>query len=129
MRAKILIVDDSPTSLTWHAIALKAGPYDVVTATDGEAGVAAAVAHRPDLVLMDVEMPKMNGIEACRAIRSTPGLEDVPVVMVSSASERKMVEAAKNSGCTDYLLKPADRAVILATVERCLTTRRAAAAG
>ena len=128
MRAKILIVDDSPTSLTWHAMALKAGPYDVATATDGEAGVAAAIALRPDLILMDVEMPKMNGIEACREIRATPGLEDVPIVMVSTASELKTVEAATQSGCTDFVKKPADRTVLLAKVESCLAARRGAVA-
>jgi CheY-like chemotaxis protein len=120
MRAKILIVDDSATSLMWHKLVLRQGPYDVVTATDGEAGVAAAAAEKPDLILMDVVMPKMSGIDACRAIRALPGLGEVPIVMVSTLSELKTVESAFVGGCSDYVVKPVDRAELLAKIESCL---------
>jgi CheY-like chemotaxis protein len=120
MRAKILIVDDSATSLMWHKLVLRQGPYDVVTATDGEAGVAVAAAEKPDLILMDVVMPKMDGIEAYRAIRALPGLGDVPIVMVSTPNELKTVESAFVGGGCDYVVKPVDRAELLAKIESCL---------
>lgn len=127
MTAKILIVDDSATSLMWHKLALRGGPYEVSTAVDGEAAVAAAAATRPDLILMDVVMPKMNGIEACRAIRALPGLGTVPIVMVSTPSEFKAAESDFLSGCRDYVLKPVDRAELLAKIESCLGMRTAVA--
>ena len=126
MRAKILIVDDSSTSLMWHKLVLRQGPYDVITATDGDEGVAVATAERPDLILMDVVMPKMSGVDACRAIRAVPGLQGVPVVMVSTVNELKTVEAAFLSGCSDYVLKPVDRAALLAKIESCLSARGSA---
>ena len=128
MGAKILIVDDSATSLMWHKIVLRQGEYDVVTAADGEAGVAAAKAEQPDLILMDVVMPKMSGIEAVAAIRALPGLRDVPIVMVSTLSEQKTVEASFLNGCSDYVVKPVDRAELLAKIESCLGTQPVAVA-
>ena len=128
MPAKILIVDDSATSLMWHKLVLRQGPYEVVTATDGEAGVAVAAAEKPDLILMDVVMPKLNGIEACKAIRAIPGMREVPIVMVSTLSELKTVESSFVSGCTDYVVKPVDRAELLAKIESCLGIRPVAVA-
>lgn len=124
MRAKILIVDDSATSLMWHKLVLRQGPYDVITATDGESGVAMATAEKPDLILMDVVMPKMNGVEACGAIRAVPGMRDVPIVMVSTLSEIKTVESAFLSGCSDYVVKPVERSELLAKIESCLGNRQ-----
>lgn len=126
MRAKILIVDDSATSLMWHKMALRGGPYDVSTAVDGEAGVAAAQANHPDVILMDVAMPKMNGVDACRAIRALPGLGNVPIVMVATLIELETLEPAFISGCSDHVVKPVDRAELLAKVESCLGARAVA---
>jgi CheY-like chemotaxis protein len=127
MPAKILIIDDSATSLLWHKLVLREGPYDLITATDGAAGVAAADVERPDLILMDATMPKMNGAEACRAIRAIPGLEQVPIIMAATPGEMKLVESVR-SGCTDHVVKPVDRAELLAKVEGCLGARRSGAA-
>ena len=128
MAAKILIVDDSATSLMWHKMVLRQGQYDVVTANDGEVGVAMAQAEKPDVILMDVVMPKMGGVDACRAIRALPGLGMVPVLMISTLSELKTVESAFLSGCSDYLVKPVDRAELLAKIESCLGGRKLAVA-
>ena len=128
MRAKILIVDDSATSLMWHTLALRGGPYDVSTAPDGEAGVAAARALQPDLVLMDTAMPGMNGAEAARAIRALPGLGDVPIVMVCTRGELEAARPSFGQPGSDYVVKPVDRAELLTAVERRLGARAAAPA-
>lgn len=116
-RKKILVVDDSATSVMWQTMILKNGPYDVVTANDGQAGVDAAVAERPDLVLMDVMMPRMNGFEACAAIRSTEAMRDLPIIMVTTRSEMASVEQGFAAGCTEYITKPIDRTELLAKVK------------
>ncbi|NUO64144.1 MAG: response regulator [Gemmatimonadaceae bacterium] len=116
MPKKILIVDDSLTSVMWQQLVLKQEPYEIVVANDGQAGVEAAVASRPDLILMDMVMPRMNGLEALRAIRATRGLASVPVIMVTTRSEMKNIEAAFASGCTEYITKPIDRTELLGKV-------------
>ena len=116
-RKKILVVDDSATSVMWQSMILRKGPYEVFTASDGQAGVEVAAAQRPDLVLMDVVMPRMNGFEACAAIRSAEATRDVPIIMVTTRSEMASVEAGFANGCTEYITKPIDRTELLAKVK------------
>ena len=113
---KILIVDDSLTSVMWQQLVLKQESYEILVANDGQAGVEAAVASRPDLILMDMVMPRMNGLEALRAIRATRGLANVPIIMVTTRSEMKNIEAAFASGCSEYITKPIDRTELLGKV-------------
>lgn len=115
-RKKILVVDDSATSVMWQTMILRNGPYDVVTARDGQAGVDVALAERPDLVLMDVMMPGMNGFEACAAIRDKQAMRDVPIIMVTTRSELASVEQGFAAGCTEYITKPIDRTELLSKV-------------
>ena len=117
---KILVVDDSLTSLMWQRMILVQEDYQVVTAKDGREGVASAIAARPDLILMDVTMPNMDGIEACRAIRANPATRDVPVVMVATKTALKLLEASADCGHDDYILKPFERSDLLAKVRRFL---------
>ena len=98
---KILVVDDSLTSLMWQRMILGGEKYSVVTANDGQEGVATAVSEKPDLILMDVVMPKMNGFEACRALRANVATSRVPVIMVTTKSAANSVEEGYESGCTD----------------------------
>ena len=114
---KVLVVDDSPTAVMWQSMILRQGQYEVVTAADGQAGVDAAMAEQPDLILMDVVMPRMNGFEACRAIRGTPATKHVPIIMVTTRSEMTSVEEGFESGCSEYITKPIDRFELLAKVD------------
>ncbi|HWE42665.1 MAG TPA: response regulator [Gemmatimonadaceae bacterium] len=116
-RKKILVVDDSATSVMWQTLILRNGPYEVRSAKDGQAGVEAAAAEPPDLVLMDVIMPRMNGFEACAAIRKADATRDVPIIMVTTRSEMASVEQGFVSGCTEYITKPIDRTELLAKVK------------
>jgi CheY-like chemotaxis protein len=113
---KVLVVDDSPTAIMWQKMILRQGQYEVVTAVDGQAGVEAAIAEKPDLILMDVMMPRMNGFEACREIRKTPATQHVPIIMVTTRSEMESVEEGFQSGCSEYITKPIDRLELLAKV-------------
>lgn len=115
-RKKILLVDDSKTVLLMEQMILKKGPYDVVMASDGTEGVDKAVAERPDLILMDLVMPKMSGLDAVRELRRREGTRYIPVIMVTTRGEAESVEAGYESGCNDYLTKPIDSGALLAKV-------------
>jgi len=107
MSVKVLLVDDSNTALLMgETIFRQHTGYEVVTARDGEEAVLKAVAEKPDLILMDVVMPKMDGFAACREIRKQKDLKSVPIVMVTSRGEPANVETGYKSGCNAYLTKP-----------------------
>lgn len=104
---KILLVDDSKTALMMEqAIVQKRTPYECVTAMDGLDAVSKAADVRPDLVLMDVVMPRMNGFEACKKMRELPETREVPIVLLTTRGEEAYMEAGFQSGCNDYLTKP-----------------------
>lgn len=106
---KILLVDDSKTALMMEqAIVEKRTKYLCVTATDGLDAVTKASDERPDLVLMDVVMPRMNGFEACKKMRELPATREVPIVLLTTRGEEAYMEAGFQSGCNDYLTKPVD---------------------
>jgi CheY-like chemotaxis protein len=113
---KILLVDDSRTSLFMEQMVLKNGPYEFVTARDGLEAVQKAESERPDLILMDVIMPRMGGFEAVRELRARASTREIPVIMVTTRGEGDNVETGFESGCTDYLTKPIDPAALLAKV-------------
>ncbi len=115
-RKKILVVDDSPTALLWQQMLLRNEPFDIITATDGDEGVRVAHAEHPDLVLLDVVMPRMNGFDACRAMRLDPDLRDIPIFLVTTRSEMNSVTAGYESGCTEFVTKPIDKVELLAKI-------------
>ncbi len=110
---KILLVDDSNTILMMEKMILKKTGYQVITATNGEDAVARAVAERPDLILMDVVMPRMTGFEACRRLRQEETTKQTPIIMVTTRGEQSNVEAGFANGCTDYVTKPIDALELL----------------
>ena len=117
MKKKILLVDDSRTSLFVERMILQDGPWEVLTAEDGQEAVERARAERPSLILMDVEMPHMSGVEALRELRSRLETKDTPVILVTNPSERASIEEGYQIGCSGYLTKPIDPDVLLSSVE------------
>lgn len=115
-RKKVLVVDDSMSAVLWQKLVLRQEAYDVVTASDGEAAVAAAVAERPDLIIMDVVMPGMDGLEASRKIRATPATQHVPIIMTATRENLANVEATAEVASADFLMKPIERAALLEKV-------------
>lgn len=119
-RKKILLVDDSSTILMMEKFILRNHAYEIVTASDGEEGVRKALEHRPDLVLLDVIMPKMGGFEACRRMREQEATRATPIIMVTTRGEATNVEAGWTSGCSDYITKPINAIELLAKVRNFL---------
>ena len=115
-RKKILVVDDSGTARMIEQMALGRAAYDVVQAKDGAEAVQVADRERPDLILMDVMMPQMDGYAACRSIRAQQSTRDVPVIMVTTRGEPLNVETGYRSGCNDYVTKPVNTLELLAKV-------------
>jgi len=114
---KILLVDDSSTTLLIEELVLREHTqYGLVTARDGEEAVEKAIAEQPNLILMDVIMPRMNGFEACREMRKHEALRKVPIIMVTSRGESCNVEQGFESGCSDYVTKPINGAELVAIV-------------
>jgi two-component system alkaline phosphatase synthesis response regulator PhoP len=125
-KKKILLVDDSPTAILWQRLILEADQYEIVVATDGEEGVRLAKTEQPDLVLLDVMMPRMNGFEALREIRADDALRTTPILMVTTRSEMANVMQGYESGCNEYITKPVDRSELLMKVRSYLSGREVA---
>ena len=117
---KILLVDDSETVLLIEQMILKKEPYQLITAKNGREGVEKALETRPDLILMDVVMPEMNGFEAVRCLRQRDATRSVPIVMVTTKAEAESMEAGYESGCSDYITKPIDSTELLTKVRNIL---------
>ena len=105
-KKKILVVDDSRTALFMVTTILRKERYEHVTALDGEQALEMAAAERPDLILMDVIMPRKTGFEACRELKRREDTKAIPVILVTTRGEGENVEAGFQSGCNDYVTKP-----------------------
>ncbi|MBI3527062.1 MAG: response regulator [Betaproteobacteria bacterium] len=117
---RILVVDDNQANVDILRARLAAQGYDIVTATDGEEALTAVSKHLPDLVLLDVMMPKLDGIEVCRRLRADSTLPFIPIVLVTAKSDSKDVVAALEAGGDEYLTKPVDHAALGARVKSML---------
>ena len=118
---KILLVDDSETILMMEQMILQKESYEIVMARDGKEGIKKAVEMKPDLILMDVVMPKMNGFEAVKWLRQREETKSVPIVMVTTEAETESMEAGYVCGCSDYVVKPIDGLELLTKVKNLLS--------
>jgi len=105
-RRRILIVDDDPRLLHIVQMYLSIEEFDVVTAPNGDEGLRYVEANRPDLVILDIMMPGMDGIEMCRRIRTNPATSSIPVLMFSALSGDEDVERARHAGANHLITKP-----------------------
>ena len=116
----ILIVDDHPANVEILQMRLAANNYEIITAADGEEGLAMARDAQPDLILLDIMMPKMDGIEVCRHIRADASLPFIPIIMVTAKADSKDIVAGLEAGGDEYLTKPVDHAALVARVKSML---------
>jgi CheY-like chemotaxis protein len=118
MSERILIVDDNPTNLKLVTYLVKAQGYEVDTAGDAEAALTAIAAHRPDLILMDLQLPGIDGLELTRRLKADPTTHAIKIIAVTAYAMKGDHEKALAAGCDDYVTKPIDTRALPQTIAR-----------
>jgi adenylate cyclase len=121
---RILIADDTPANVHILQARLAAHGYEIITASDGEEALAAVRQTVPDLILLDIMMPKMDGIEVCRHLRTDSSLPFIPIIMVTAKADSRDVIAGLQAGGDEYLTKPIDAAALVARVQSMLRIKK-----
>lgn len=124
MSKKILLVDDSATVLMMERMILASERVDLITAKNGVEAQQMAKRERPDLILMDIVMPELNGLDACKAIRDDPDTRDIPIILVTTRGETASIEKGYENGCNDYVTKPVNSSELLRKVRSYLGERQ-----
>lgn len=122
--ATVLVVDDEPMNLQLLQDLLEPRGYTVLTAPDGETGLALASGRKPDVVLLDVMMPRLSGFEVCRRLKTDPGTAMIPVLLVTSLDAREDRLAGIGAGANDFITKPIDSADLLLRVRNAVAMKR-----
>jgi twitching motility two-component system response regulator PilH len=117
---KILVVDDSPTDLRLAATPLQNKGYRIITAVDGEEALEKAVKEQPRLIVMDVILPKKNGFQVCRQLKTSPNTKNIKILLVTSKSQDSDRYWGLKQGADDYMTKPYDDEALLANVAKLL---------
>jgi CheY-like chemotaxis protein len=123
MSTRILVVEDDAQNSYLIGFILEKSGYEVVAAVDGEQAVAAVEAQRPDLILMDMLLPKMNGYEATRAIKARPDSASIPIIALTAYSMKGDREKILEAGCDGYISKPIDPETFVSQMEEFLPPR------
>ena len=117
-KKQVLVVDDSPTDLQMLSTLLKKQGYEVVTAVDGEEALDKAMSTRPPVVVLDIILPKKNGFQVCRQLKTTAETRDIKVVLVSSKNQESDKFWGMKQGADEYIAKPYQDEDLLAAVAR-----------
>ena len=120
----ILVVEDNATNMTLSTFLLESAGHTVVEATSAEMGLTLALERLPDLILMDIQLPVLDGYEATRRIKAQPALRDIPIIAVTSYALSGDDRKAAAAGCDGYVTKPFSPRALLATVRRYLDAPR-----
>lgn len=121
MAETILIVEDEPKNMILFRDLLQVTGYETLEAVNGVEGVEKAKTGKPDLILMDIQLPEMDGLEATRRIKSDDSLKNIPIIAVTAFAMKGDRERIIEAGCNDYLTKPVDIKILLATVKKHLS--------
>jgi two-component system cell cycle response regulator DivK len=124
MGKTILIVEDEPRNLKLLRDLLQRFGYEILEASDGEQGVKSAGEKMPDLILMDIMMPKMDGLEATRIIKADTKTKHIPIIALTSYAMKGDREKTIEAGCDGYIAKPIDIKEVLKTIETYLTVKQ-----
>jgi two-component system cell cycle response regulator DivK len=114
--ARVLIIEDNPTNLTLATFLLKSAGHTVLSATDAEAGLTLARAERPNLILMDIQLPGMDGLEATAQLKGDDATRAIPVIALTALAMKGDEERIRAAGCDGYIAKPMRYQEFLATV-------------
>ena len=120
--ATVLVIEDNMANMALALFLLTSAGYVVRTAPDAEAGVALALTERPDLILMDIHLPGMDGLEATKRLKGDPATHDVPVVALTALAMKGDEERIRAAGCDGYVAKPLDYREFLAAISRHILT-------
>ena len=120
---RVLVVDDNPQNTELVQAYLESLPVQIATAVDGLDAMAQAERFKPDLILLDVMMPKMSGFEVCQKIKQNPDLRDTVIIMVTALHEVGDFERAVECGCDDFLTKPVNKLELVTRVRSLLRVR------
>jgi len=126
-KVKILIVDDEPDLVQTLQDRLEMNGYDIVTANNGREGLEKAVQEKPNIVLLDVIMPVMDGLEMLEALRKNPVTKNCSVIMLTARSQRQDIVRAKLCGIQDYVVKPFDLSELIEKIENIVEQHKAVA--
>ena len=124
-KTKILIVDDDPSVLQILKDRLEMNEYDVLTACDGREGLDRAVMFKPDVILLDILMPTMDGLEMLKLLRKDPECDNIAVIIVTARSQTHDIGRAKSYGIEDYIIKPFDISELLEKIQKTCEGRNA----
>ena len=127
MKKKVLLVDDSNTVLLMEKMILSKEAFEVIVAHDGLEGIETAKREQPDVILLDVIMPRLDGLSACAILRSDAATAHIPIIMVTTRGEESNIEAAFRNGCTDYVTKPINGLELLTKLHNILGAEAAVA--
>lgn len=122
-RPRILIAEDNLEGMELLEAYLTGTEYDVQTATDGEETLRRVKAWKPDLILLDVMMPKISGFEVCKRLRASPDTRDIVILMVTALDQHSDIDRAVEAGTNDFLTKPINKAELLLRVRAALASR------
>ena len=120
MMARVLIIEDNASNMKLATFLLESAGHTVLAATDAEAGIATAQAERPDLVLMDVQLPGMDGLQATALLKADAETRSIPVIALTALAMKGDAERIQSAGCDGYIAKPMAYREFLETVERFL---------
>ena len=115
--AKVLIVEDNPTNMTLAVFLLQSAGHTVLTATDAEAGLTLARNKQPDLILMDIQLPGMDGLEATALLKRDDATRAIPVIALTALAMKGDEERIRAAGCDGYIVKPTRYKEFLAAIE------------
>jgi len=124
-RLRVLVADDSELQLQFEQALLADEPFDFLIARNGAEAVETARRYLPDLILLDIVMPVMDGIAAAQALRDDPATATIPIIMVTSQTEADYMENAFVGGCNDYVTKPVHKDELIAKIRSLTGTQEA----
>jgi DNA-binding response OmpR family regulator len=123
-KATVLVVDDDPVIQKLLQVNFEMEDYTVLTASDGVEGLARAREERPDIVVLDIMMPRMNGLEVASALKADPDTARIPVILLSAKAQGSDLQAGSDTGADDYVTKPFDPLELLERVSSLLAARQ-----
>lgn len=119
-KKKILVVDDELDLVEFVRMRLEANNYEVISATDGQEAMDIIAKTKPDLILLDIVMPKISGINVCQTLKKAPGTQEIPIIMLTAKDKQEEIALAQECGAQGYIIKPFEAHTLLYHIETLL---------